>query len=37
MSPAEVADAADPLLAFGIDGEQIPATLPPEAVWLVYP
>jgi hypothetical protein len=37
MSPAEVSDPADPLLAFGIDGEQIAATLPPEAVWLVYP
>jgi hypothetical protein len=37
MSPAEVADAADPLLAFGADGEQIVATLPSEAVWLAYP
>ena len=37
MSPAEVTDPADPLLAFDADGEQIAATLPPEAVWLAYP
>ena len=37
MSPAEVTDPADPLLAFDADGEQIVAMLPPEAVWLVYP
>ena len=37
MSPAEVTDPADPLLAFDADGEQIAAMLPPEAVWLVYP
>jgi hypothetical protein len=36
-SPAELTDAADPLLAFGADGEPIAAVLPPEAVWLVYP
>ena len=37
MSPAEVIDPADPLLAFDADGEQIAAMLPPEAVWLAYP
>ena len=37
MSPAEVTEPADPLLAFDADGEQIAAVLPPEAVWLVYP
>jgi hypothetical protein len=37
MSPAELTDSADPLLAFGADGEPIAAVLPPEAVWLVYP
>ena len=37
MSPSEVTDPADPLLAFDADGEQIVAMLPPEAVWLVYP
>jgi hypothetical protein len=36
-SPVEVTDPADPLLAFDADGEQIAATLPPEAAWLVYP
>lgn len=37
MSPAEVTDPADPLLAFDADGEQIAAMLPPEPVWLAYP
>ena len=37
MSPGEMTDSADPLLAFGADGEPIAAVLPPEAVWLVYP
>ena len=37
MSPVEVTDPADPLLAFDADGEPIAAVLPPEAVWLVYP
>jgi len=37
MSPLEVTDPADPLLAFDADGEPIAAALPPEAVWLVYP
>ena len=37
MSPAEVTEPADPLLAFDADGEQIAAMLPPEAVWLAYP
>jgi hypothetical protein len=44
MSPAGVGagarvgvEAADALLAFDVDGEAIPAELPPEAVWLVYP
>ena len=37
ISPAEVTEPADPLLAFDADGEQIAAVLPPEAVWLVYP
>jgi hypothetical protein len=37
MSPDEVTDPADPLLAFDADGEPIVAMLPPEPVWLVYP
>jgi hypothetical protein len=40
MSPAEAeveVEAADALLAFDADGVAIPAELPPEAVWLVYP
>ncbi|MGH3197610.1 MAG: hypothetical protein ACRDNT_17125 [Streptosporangiaceae bacterium] len=37
MSPAEVTDPTDPLLAFDADGEPILAVLPPEAVWLIYP
>ena len=37
ISPVEVTDPADPLLAFDVDGEPIVAVLPPEAVWLVYP
>lgn len=37
ISPEEVIDPADPLLAFDADGEPITAALPPEAVWLVYP
>ena len=37
MSPVEVTDPTDPLLAFDTDGEPIVAVLPPEAVWLVYP
>ncbi len=37
MSPDEVTDPADPLLAFDADGEPIVAVLAPEAVWLVYP
>jgi hypothetical protein len=37
VSPAEVTDPADPLLAFDTDGQPITAMLPPEAVWLVYP
>jgi hypothetical protein len=37
VSPAEVTDPADPLLAFDADGEPVAAVLPPEAVWLVYP
>jgi hypothetical protein len=35
-SPVEV-EVTDALLAFDADGEPIPAELPPEAVWLVYP
>jgi hypothetical protein len=35
--PEEVADPADPLLAFDAGGEPITAALPPEAVWLVFP
>ena len=37
MSPDEVTDPADPLLAFHADGEPIGMVLPPETVWLVYP
>jgi hypothetical protein len=37
VSPAEVTDPADPLLAFDTDGQPITEMLPPEAVWLVYP
>jgi hypothetical protein len=37
VSAEEAADTADPLLAFDSDGEPVPAVLPPEAVWLVYP
>jgi hypothetical protein len=37
VSPAEVTDPADPLLAFDADGEQVAGALPPEAVWLAYP
>jgi hypothetical protein len=37
VSPAEVTEPADPLLAFDADGEPIASVLPPEAVWLAYP
>jgi hypothetical protein len=37
VSPAEVTDPADPLLAFDADGEQLAGALPPESVWLAYP
>lgn len=37
ISPAEVTEPADPLLAFDADGERIAAMLPPEPVWLAYP
>jgi len=37
MSPDEITDPTDPLLAFDADGAPIVAVLPPEAVWLVYP
>jgi hypothetical protein len=37
MSPDEVTDPADPLLAFDADGEPVVAMLPPDVVWLVYP
>ena len=37
ICPDEVADPADPLLAFDAEGEPIVAVLPPEAVWLVHP
>jgi hypothetical protein len=37
MSPDEVTDRPDPLLAFDAGGELIAGVLPPEAVWLVYP
>jgi hypothetical protein len=37
VSPAEVTDPADPLLAFDADGEQLAGALPPEPVWLAYP
>ena len=37
MSPDEVTDRPDPLLAFDAGGEPIAAVLPPEAVWLIYP
>jgi hypothetical protein len=37
MSPDEVTDRPDPLLAFDVGGDLIAGVLPPEAVWLVYP
>lgn len=37
MSPGEVSDWPDPLLAFDAEGDSIATELPPEAVWLVYP
>jgi len=37
VSPGEVSDWPDPLLAFDAEGEPIATELPPEPVWLVYP
>jgi hypothetical protein len=37
LSPDEITDRPDPLLAFDADGAPIVALLPPEAVWLIYP
>lgn len=36
VSPRELTDLDDPLLAFGADGDRL-AALPPEPVWLVCP
>jgi hypothetical protein len=36
VSPGEVTDPADPLLAFDANGEPVGEVLPPEALWLVH-
>ncbi|MGH3276807.1 MAG: hypothetical protein ACRDNZ_21065, partial [Streptosporangiaceae bacterium] len=37
LSPEEITDQRDPLLAFDAGGEPLAALLPPEPVWLIYP